>query len=247
MTSDPIYPKFLLWDFDGTLARRPGQWTDTVLGILRRAGFAQDMDREVVRPFMNAGFPWHEPERVRAPGQAADDWWQDLQPLLTHAFAQLAGVDDARAGELATEVRSTYLQPSAWVVFEDTTSTLEALTARGWRHIVLSNHVPELPRLMEDLGLAHHFEAIHTSAVIGAEKPNRAAFLHALSSLPPGAEVWMIGDNPVADAGGAEAAGIPAILVRTRAAGVRRCCQSLAGVIEILEGGEPIETPSTHG
>src|SRR5262245_52701055 len=129
MTPAPVSPKFLLWDFDGTLAHRPGQWTDTVLFILRRAGYAQDLDREFVRPFVNAGLPCHEPKRVRAPNQAADDWWQDLQPVFVRAFAQLAGVDTARAAELASKVRTTYLDPSAWVVFDDVTATLETLSA----------------------------------------------------------------------------------------------------------------------
>jgi putative hydrolase of the HAD superfamily len=230
---------FLLWDFDGTLAYRPGQWTDTVLCILRRAGYAQRLDREVVRPFMNAGFPWHQPDHVREPNQAADDWWEALQPLFQRAFAQLADIDAARAAALAAEVRATYLDSSAWVVFDDVVSTLDELAARGWRHIVLSNHVPELPELVERLGLARHFDAIHTSATIGVEKPNRRAFLHALSSLPSDAQVWMIGDNPVADAEGAEAAGIPAILVRSRVGAGDRCCRSLAGVVPILEGDGP--------
>lgn len=231
--------KFLLWDFDGTLAHRPGQWTDTVLFILRRAGYAHGLEREVVRPFMNAGFPWHDPDRVREPNQAADGWWQDLQPVFVRAFAELARVDVPRAAELAAEVRATYLEPSAWVIFDDVVTTLEKLTALGWRHIVLSNHVPELPALMERLGLAHYFDAIYTSATIGVEKPNRRAFLHVMSSLPSDAQVWMIGDNPVADAEGAEAAGIPAILVRSRASNSVRCCLSLGEVVTILEEGGP--------
>jgi len=114
--------KFLLWDFDGTLAHRPGQWSSTVLAVLHRAGLASGIDREAVRPFCNAGFPWHTPDRVREAGQSADDWWRDLVPVLARAFTGLAGVSDERATELAWEVRRSYLEASAWVVFDDGTS-----------------------------------------------------------------------------------------------------------------------------
>lgn len=230
-------PRFILWDFDGTLAYRPGQWTDTVMFILRRAGYAHDLPRDVVRPFMNSGFPWHEPERIRPSGQTADDWWQALQPVLIRAFVQIPGIDADRAAQLAAEVRSTYLDHTAWIVFDDVRPTLEQLRRRGWRHVVLSNHVPELPQLMERLELSPLFDEIHTSATTGVEKPNVRAFHDARSRLPADAIVWMIGDNPVADAAGAEAAGIPAILVRSRApaAPTVRCCASLADVIAIVE------------
>jgi len=231
----PQRQKFLLWDFDGTLAHRPGQWTDTLLCVLQRAGHCEGLDREVVRPFMNAGFPWHEPGRVREPGQSADDWWRDLQPVLIRACAHLANLDQDRAATLAAQVRSTYLDPAAWVVFDDVVPALEQLTQRGWRHIVLSNHVPELPQLIDRLGLGRHFDAVHTSATMGVEKPHRKAFLHARSLLPRTARVWMIGDNPVADAQGAEAAGIPAILVRSASPLVSRRCASLTEVIDLLE------------
>lgn len=237
-------PRFILWDFDGTLAYRPGQWTDTVLFILRRAGFALDLDREVVRPFVNSGFPWHEPERIRPAGQSADDWWQALQPVLSRAFAHVPGIDPDRAAQLAAEVRATYLDHTAWIVFDDVRPTLEELRRRGWRHVVLSNHVPELPELMSRLGLFPLFDEIHTSATLGVEKPNVKAFQHARSRLPSDAVVWMIGDNPVADAAGAEAAGIPAILVRSRvpADAAFACCASLADVIGIVDAA-PLGRP----
>lgn len=227
--------KFLIWDFDGTLAHRPGQWSGTVHAVLQRAGLDNGIDREAVRPFCNAGFPWHTPERVREPGQSADDWWRELVPVLARAFTCLAGVSDELATQLAWEVRRTYLDASAWVVFEDVVPTLNQLTALQWRHIVLSNHVPELPVMMEQLGLSAHFQAVHTSAATGVEKPNAAAFRRVLATLPPDAKVWMVGDNPVADAEGAEAAGIPAILVRHDTPSFGRRCGSLADIIAIVE------------
>jgi putative hydrolase of the HAD superfamily len=53
------------------------------------------------------------------------------------------------------------------------------------------------------------------SAVTGFEKPHPRAFALALASAGQPAVAWMIGDNPVADVGGAVATGLGAILVRT--------------------------------
>jgi len=53
-----------------------------------------------------------------------------------------------------------------------------------------------------------------SSATIGYEKPHPEAFRLALEAVGHPRQVWMIGDNPVADVGGAEAAGLRAILVR---------------------------------
>jgi FMN phosphatase YigB (HAD superfamily) len=45
----------------------------------------------------------------------------------------------------------------------------------------------------------------------------------------------MIGDSPLADAQGAKAAGVPAILVRHDSLLAERRCANLAEVIEIVE------------
>jgi phosphoglycolate phosphatase-like HAD superfamily hydrolase len=58
--------KYLLWDFDGTLAHRPGQWSGAVLSVLRRAGLDRGID----------------PDRIRVQALSADEWWAALAPVL---------------------------------------------------------------------------------------------------------------------------------------------------------------------
>jgi putative hydrolase of the HAD superfamily len=99
------------------------------------------------------------------------------------------------------------------VVFPEAGSCLRAVADAGGRNVILSNHVPELARLVADLGLAEHVQRIFTSAVVGWEKPNRVFFEHALAAMGHPARTWMVGDNPLADVAGAEAVGIPAILI----------------------------------
>jgi putative hydrolase of the HAD superfamily len=187
---------------------------------------------------MNAGFPWHEPEVIRM-YTAAEEWWRMLEPVLARAFQHVGQVSYARAVALAQRVRGTYLDASAWIVFDDTAPALIQLSARAWRHVVLSNHVPELPQLAGALGLAHHFESIHTSGVTGVEKPNTEAYRRVRATLPVTATVWMIGDSVHADVLGAESVGIPAILVRNTSAHVARSCVDLMGVLDIVEAGVP--------
>jgi putative hydrolase of the HAD superfamily len=102
-----------------------------------------------------------------------------------------------------------------WRVFQDTRPALQATASAGWRNVILSNHVPELPRLVSELGLDDLIERVFNSASIGYEKPNPEAFRHALRGCDDPAHRWMVGDNPVADVAGAQALGIPALLVRT--------------------------------
>ncbi|MFN2389985.1 MAG: HAD hydrolase-like protein [Actinomycetota bacterium] len=48
--------------------------------------------------------------------------------------------------------------------------------------------------------------------------------------------MWMVGDNVTADVRGAEAVGIPAILVRTEDGSVARRAQDLYGIRALLVG-----------
>jgi putative hydrolase of the HAD superfamily len=75
---------------------------------------------------------------------------------------------------------------------------------------------------------------ISCSAETGFEKPHPQAFASVLDRLEP-AEAWMIGDNVVADVLGAEALGIPAVLVRRPDPRAARYADSLAGVERFLE------------
>ncbi|SNY55076.1 HAD family hydrolase [Paractinoplanes atraurantiacus] len=58
------------------------------------------------------------------------------------------------------------------MVFPEAEPSLRRLAEAGWRNAILSNHVPELDRLVTGLGLGEHVHAVFTSAVVGWEKPN---------------------------------------------------------------------------
>jgi putative hydrolase of the HAD superfamily len=58
-------------------------------------------------------------------------------------------------------------------------------------------------------------DALVAAARTGYEKPHPEAYAAGRAAAGDPDELWMVGDNPVADVAGAEAANIPAILVHT--------------------------------
>lgn len=207
-----VLRKFLIWDFDGTLAWRPGGWTGAVMSVLHSSNTGIQATAEQIHPYLQSGFPWHAPENAH-PGITPTEWWEDLHPVLMRAFKSL-GVRNGECMDLARQVRKVYIDPLGWQRYSDTLPTLEMLSARGWKHILLSNHVPELPSLLEQLGLSGCFTAVFNSAETGYEKPNPKAFRNVTEWIGSGAKTWMIGDNYASDVRGAFEVGLPAILVR---------------------------------
>ena len=224
--------KYLIWDFDGTLGYRPGLWTGVLVQVLERfAGI--HVDPEIVRPFMRRGFPWHTPDQPNPAGRAADVWWEGMRPVFEEAFIGCRVPPD-QARDLSCKVRSLYTNIEEWRLFDDTVEVLEELREKGWRHAILSNHVPELPSLIDGLGLGSLIDHIVNSADTGFEKPHRGAFQAVLNALGDVTEVWMIGDNMNADVLGAEALGIRAILVRTEDPRAQRQADNLFDVRRFL-------------
>jgi len=137
---------------------------------------------------------------------------------------------------MAKAVRRAYLGPERWRLYEDAVPALEGLSSSRWKHVLLTNHVPELPEIAGHLGLDRHVERIFNSAQTDYEKPHPEAFRGVLDAIGGAEEVWIIGDNAEADVAGAKAASIPAILVRKRRKGVDPYCEDLGGIVEILDG-----------
>ncbi len=226
--------RYLIWDFDGTLAELPGMWSGTLAEVVRRHGDCASATATDFRPFLQSGFPWHAPEILRTSERNADAWWGDLSPLLVNALVRGAPIGARRASELLPAVRAAYCNPSRWRVYDDVVPTLATLTSQGWRHVILSNHVPELPLIVAALGLAGYFDDILTSAETGVEKPNALAFATILDRLPSGSTAVMIGDSYDADVAGARNASIDAILVRRPDARVARFAVTLHDVPSLL-------------
>lgn len=223
----------IIWDFDGTLAYRPGKWGSALAQALQEAPGGGEVDIQRLRPHLKTGFPWHHPELPHPELCDPAAWWRQVEGVLARALGA-AGYDPAGAIEIARLAGQHFRDPGSFIIFDDTIPALRRLSADGWRHIILSNHVPELEGIVSALHLADHFDAILSSANIGYEKPNPEAFAIALRRAGSPERVWMVGDNPVADVLGAESVGIPGILLRSEAEGVARCAADMTQLVRIV-------------
>jgi putative hydrolase of the HAD superfamily len=222
---------YLIWDFDNTLAHRPGLWGQCLVDTANQALPGAGLTRAQVAPYLSSGFPWHTPEVEHPHLGDPDAWWARLNLVLSAALTAGAKMDATLASKIASQVRPEFLNPSRWVVFADTEPTLTALSRSGWKHIILSNHVPELPQLVKALGLGQHFERIITSATLGFEKPHPAAFKAATETIPSNERIVMIGDSYTMDYQGARAVGLDAILVR---GSHPECATSYADLVPVV-------------
>ncbi len=224
----------LLWDFDGTLGARNGRWSTAIQAAASEAGYP-DISLERIRSGLKSGFPWHTPE-VGHTYQSADDWWHDLYPVIESA-ALGAGVRAADVHTVARVTRHHFLDPSTWRLYDDSISALSLAEDLGWRNAILSNHVPELQDIIDELDIAGLFERIFTSAVVGWEKPNRRAFEHARTELGSPLQLAMIGDSLVADFEGATALGLPAIHIKRQFDDDHVLCDAVQRLTERVMGG----------
>ena len=227
--------KYLIWDFSETMGyREGGGWSTVLLEILRRETPDCRVTTEQIKPFLQEGFPWHQPERPHPELSTPDAWWDNLDPIFARAFMMGGGLNGSTAHRLARMVRQVCPERSAWRLYDDTLRVLAHLSTDGWIHIALTNHIPELPAIFDYLGLSPHFAALFNSAQTGYEKPHPQAFGKVLAWMSEPKAIWMIGDNYTADILGAEAQGIPGILVRKTDPRARYCCADLSGVVDVV-------------
>lgn len=227
--------KVILWDFDGTLAYQPGIWAGAIMRALASYGCTQDITAEAVKPLLRTGFPWHTPDEAHPQLSTPEAWWRHMEGVLANVFVRL-DFDSAASTSLAALTREHYVDPSTFQLFPGAIETLIALKGDGWRHAILSNHTPDLPALINALGISGHFTLCITSAAIGFEKPHPQAFRYALEAMGNPGQAIMIGDNPVADIQGASRVGIPSILVHSAPPEGESClhAKDLHAIPEIL-------------
>ncbi len=201
------------WDFDGTLAHRHGIWVTALLAALEEVAPGHPLTEERIRPFLTYGFPWHEPEVLHPDLDDPDAWWAHQAEVIRHAYID-AGLSMELAQRAAAHVRAAFLDPTMWALLPHAMEALELTRGAGLKNVIVSNHTPELPGILETLGLLGWIDHVVNSATVGAEKPNPRIFAVARSHSVPGGPIWMVGDNPVADIAGAAGVGVPGILVR---------------------------------
>lgn len=230
--------RVIFWDFDGTLGYRGRGgarfgFSTCLVEVLEAHTPGHGIDRRAFHPFLQAGFPWHAPDMSHVDLCEPDAWWAALNPVFAKALEGV-GIDAEVAATLCENVRARYADPDEWELYDDVLPVLTQLADQGWRHVIVSNHVPELPAISSGLGLDDLVERVHTSAITGYEKPHPEMFRIAMRDAGEPAEAWMVGDNPIADHDGAERCGINGILVRYPDPGDRRSAPDLWGAATLI-------------
>ena len=228
----------VLWDFDQTLAFRPGRWSGLLVEILDEHLPGHNVTLDALRQELQHGFPWHTPEEPHHHLNEPEAWWSSTRTLLCAAVHR-AGVAIEDAEPVAVAAATRYRDPTiGWTLFGDTVEALATVRACRWRNAVFSNHIPELSALISGLGLGAYIDATFSSALTGYEKPHPEAYKHAIRSLGHPKTVWMIGDSVRADVHGAEAVGIPAVLVHSDDPDVTRSAPDLLAAVKIVLSGQ---------
>jgi putative hydrolase of the HAD superfamily len=208
-------PSIVLWDFDGTLAERPGGWRGMLAGILDELEPGHGFGADRIAGGLTRGFPWHDWERPHPQLRDPAAWWALVTDVMRRGMTSV-GVPERLARAAAARVPAEYSRLDRWRLYPDTLAAVAAVHASGRRNAILSNHCPELRAIVDGLGLGRHMECVFNSAEIDYEKPNPEAFRLALAELgdPAPKDVVMVGDSLRADIEGARACDIPGILVR---------------------------------
>jgi len=134
-------------------------------------------------------------------------WWRDVvrQTLLAADSARRVRDFDACFAALYAH----YGRGSAWQLRSHVRACLAALRSQDLRLGVLSNFDMRLPRILEDLEIAHYFTSVTIPATCRQRKPDAAAFRAALDSLGSSpAETIFVGDHPELDLAAARAIGL---------------------------------------
>ncbi|MEH2363343.1 HAD family hydrolase [Nostoc sp.] len=227
--------KYLLWDFENTLGYRQGMWSGTLHSILESNGIP-NIKLEDIRPFVNIGFTWHSPDTPHSIFLNGKTWWEYMNEYFVEVYEKV-GIGKNDATIFALQVQNEYKNIRKWHIYKDVTSTLKYALNNDYQNVILSNHIPELNDIIENLGIRDYFTEIYTSGKIGYEKPNIKFYDYVINDLNlEKKKCIMIGDSYDADIAGALRAGIKAILVRKpNEKNYRFYCKNITGIIEILK------------
>jgi putative hydrolase of the HAD superfamily len=139
--------------------------------------------------------------------------------------------------ELGTEVPVDRMMAAIrFRAYDDAAPALADLRARGLTLICVSNWDYALDEVLERCGLGSAFDAVVTSAATGARKPDPGIFARALelAGCAP-SEALHVGDTADEDLAGAEAAGIPALLIARDGGERDGRVGSLAAIVDHLQ------------
>lgn len=227
--------KVLFWDFDGTLVYCHHLWSSSMWRAITDEPAGEDITLEEVRPYMQMGYPWDLPHLDSSALSTPELWWAFMEKHFYKTSRSLGLPEDASL-RVSHSVRRYILTPHFYHLYPDTISVLEECRRLGWKNHLLSNNYPELPAMIEKLGLSFYLDGMTISALAGKEKPSPELFATARKEAGFPQTAVMIGDNPKADIKGGQAAGMKTIQVHPKSpSGADAVCHSLSEIPPVLQ------------
>lgn len=207
--------KVVCWDFDGTLVTSDDHWAASGVDALRAADSGWNIDKaEFGRALRNDTpglcIPWRRPFEDHT-GHTGEVFWDVMNEWYAICFMSF-GVPEKTARAAACGVRARLADAANYRLYPDTIAALEAVHAEGHVNALMSNNYPELPAVMEKLGLIEHFDALFISGLAGYDKPRREFFALAREKFAAD-EYFMVGDTLAADIIGGKNAGMKTVYV----------------------------------
>lgn len=148
-------------------------------------------------------------ERPAIDGPREDDdkgWWRKLiNQVINQVAPRMSELDRDAFFEAAY---AHFAEAGVWELHPEVIEVLEALRSR-FELAIVSNFDGRLRTILEHLGVSQFFSHVFLSSELGADKPDPLIYERALrlSRLASG-ETLHVGDDPVRDWQGAEAAGL---------------------------------------
>jgi len=223
--------KAVFFDFGGTLDSDGIAWRPRFKPIYESEGVFTAPER-FDRAFYDAddGLP----ARFRLDGLGLED---TVRLQVACVLENLAGGDgwDRRVRD---RVAARFLADSRRH-FQRNRPMLERLAGR-FRLGIVSNNYGNMESMLESEGLRDLFEVVADSEKVGAVKPDRRIFDHALGALAlRPSQVWMVGDSKPRDMKGAEALGMPHAWLAGPGGAEEPCCPG-APVLKTLPDLEAV-------
>lgn len=199
--------KGVMFDFSGTLFRvePTGDWLRAVVADAGLDLPEAELVACAARLEEAGALPGGANPR-RLPPRLEPLWRErDLSPDKHRAaYTALALGASPPTPQLAHALYDRHRTPAAWRPYPDTAATLGALRARGIPVAVVSNIGWDLRPVFRAHGLHHLVDAYLLSFEHGVQKPDPRLFRAACEALGQApADVLMVGDDRVADAGAA--------------------------------------------
>lgn len=210
---------YLLFDLGSTLIYFDGDWPEVIIEAIHAATrYLRSKGYELE----DSIFPQAYYELMLSYYQKRSDNFVEYPAtmVLEEALSK-HNYTNVQPEHLHQALRAFYAVSQArWHVEPDAASTLDQLSARGYRMGIVSNASDDedVQELVNQAGLRSYFDFVITSAGAGYRKPSPRVFEQALSywDAVPG-QAAMVGDTISADVAGANALGIASVWISRRA------------------------------